>query len=76
MIWGAKLETINVIDLMIMEFTIMWLYGDDGDYVVVVDDNENDEDDYDNDDEMNDDIYNDDEDDGNGDEVDNDVIMW
>ena len=35
MIWGAKLETINVIDLMIMEFTIMWLYDDDDDNVVV-----------------------------------------
>ena len=72
MIWGVKVDTINVIDLMITTFTIMWLYADDHDNVVVDDDNGNDE--YD--DEMNDDIDNDDEDDGNDDEVDNDVIIW
>ena len=56
MIWGAKVDTINVIDLMIITFTIMWLYDDDDDNVVVDHKNDNDEDD--DDDEMNDDIYN------------------
>ena len=63
MIWGAKVDIINVIDLMIMTFTIMWLYDDDDDNVVADDDNDNDEDD----DEMNAD-----KDDG----VYNDVIIW
>ena len=67
MIWGAKVDTINVIDLMIMTFTIMWLYDDDDNVVV---DDENDDDD----DEMNDDIGNDDEADGNDDEVENNDI--
>ena len=47
MIWGAKVDTINVIDLMIMTFTIMWLYDDDDDNVVVGDDNDDDDDDDD-----------------------------
>ena len=54
------MDTINVIDLMIMTFTIMWLHDN-------VDDNDNDNDD--DDDEMNDD-----ENDGNDDEVDNNDI--
>ena len=41
MIWDAKVDTINVIDLMIMTFTIMWLYDNDDDSVVVDDDDEN-----------------------------------
>ena len=47
LIWGAKVDTINVIDLMIMTFTIMWLYDDDDDNVVVGDDNDDDDDDDD-----------------------------
>ena len=43
LIWGAKVDTINVIDLMIMTFTIMWLYDDDDDNVVVGDDNDDDD---------------------------------
>ena len=70
MIWGAKVDTINVIDFMIMTFTIMWLYDNDDDNVVVDDDNVVVDDDNENDDEMNDD-----ENDGNDDEVDNDVII-
>ena len=72
MIWGAKVDTINVIDLMIMAFTIMWLHDNNDDNVVFDDDNDNDNDD--DDDEMNDDIDNDDEVDGNDDEVDNNDI--
>ena len=41
------MDTINVIDLMIMTFTIMWLYDDDDDNVVVGDDNDDDDDDDD-----------------------------
>ena len=62
MIWDAKVDTINVIDLMIMTFTIMWLYDNDDDSVVVDDNNENDDDDGEN--------Y------GNDDEVGNDEIIW
>ena len=45
LIWGAKVDTINVIYLMIMTFTIMRLYDNDDDNVVVDDENDNDDDD-------------------------------
>ena len=53
MIQGAKVDTINVIDLMIMAFTLMWLYDNDDD------DDSND----DNENDMNDDYGVDDDDD-------------